>query len=128
MTREAEKIVQEWLDEISFSAATWNLDAHMQLVSPQVRVTGIPGVSSIDYRGWKLRRRNEFEKKLLRSLTYQLGRILSAQEDEIRFNVEETMKSSSGRVIVIDKEVTLQREPDGQWRVRQERFDRIRQR
>jgi hypothetical protein len=128
MPREAEKIVQEWLDEISFSAATWNLDAHMKLVSPQVRVTGIPGISSIDYNGWKLRRKNEFEKKLLRSLTYQLHDIVAEEEDEIRFSVKETMKSSSGRSIVIDKEVTLHRESDGQWRVRQEHFDRIRQR
>lgn len=128
MTREAEKIVQEWLDEVSFSAATWNLDAHMQLVSPQVKVTGIPGISSIDYSGWKLRRRNEFENKLLRSLTYQLGAIHSTGEDEIRFDVEETMKASSGRVIVIDKEVTLRRESDGRWRVRREHFGSIRQR
>jgi hypothetical protein len=93
-----------------------------------VKVTGIPGISSIDYDGWKLRRRNEFESKLLRSLTYQLGAIQSAAEDEIRFAVEETMKASSGRVIVIDKEVTLRREADGRWRVRHEHFGRIRQR
>jgi len=126
MTREAEKIIYNWLDELSFSAATWNLEEHMQLVSHQVKVTGIPNAGSIDYSGWKLRRKNEFDKKLLRSLTYRLHNILDEQDKCLRFTVEETMKASNGKSIVIDKEVTLQKEDDGRWRVRNERFDHIR--
>lgn len=126
MAGEAEKIVQHWLDEISFSAATWDLDAHMKLVSPQVKVTGIPGVESVDYKGWKLRRKNEFDNKMLRSLTYRMGDIVAEEDEEIRFRVEETMKASNGKVIVVDKEVTLHREDDGHWRVRRECFEHIR--
>lgn len=126
MTREAEQIIHTWLDELSFSAATWNLDAHMQLVSHQVTVTGIPRISSIDYNGWKLRRKNEFDNKLLRSLNYRLHKILEERDDRLRFTVEETMKASNGKSIVIDKEVVLQKEDDGRWRVRNERFDHIR--
>jgi hypothetical protein len=125
MPREATQIVRGWLDEVSFSAATWNLDAHMQLVSRQVMVTGIPSISHIDYEGWKLRRKNEFDNKLLHSLTYRLHDILSEEEDQILFSVEETMKSSKGKSIVVDKEVMLRKEEDGIWRVHHERFDRI---
>jgi hypothetical protein len=128
MKREAEKIVQQWLDELSFSAATWDLDAHMQLVSRQVEVTGIPNINSIDYKGWKLRRKNEFEKKLLHGLNYRLTDMLSENEEQLRFKVEEIMRAFNGKVVVIDKEVTLQREADGQWRVRREHFEQIRQR
>jgi hypothetical protein len=126
MTQEAEQIVRGWLDDISFSAATWNLDAHMQLVSRQVEVTGIPRIQRIDYDGWRVRRKNEFEKKLLHSLTYRLGKILKEVDDQIHFSVEETMRARSGQTIVADKEVILKREEDGQWRVRHERFGAIR--
>ncbi len=128
MKREAEKIVQQWLDELSFSAATWDLDAHMQLVSRQVEVTGIPNITSIDYKGWKMRRKNEFEKKLLHGLNYRLTDMLSENEGQLRFKVEEIMRAFNGKVVVIDKEVTLQREDDGHWRVCREHFEQIRQR
>lgn len=119
------QIVRGWLDEVSYTAATWNLEAHMRLVSRHVKVTGIPNISHIDYNGWKVRRRNEFDKKLLQSLTYRLHKILSDQDNQILFTVEETMKSSRGSTYVIDKEVSLRREDDGMWRVYRERFDRI---
>ena len=128
MNGEAEKIVQQWLDDVSFSVATWNLDAHMQLVSRQVKVSGIPRIGTIDYNGWKQRRRNEFDKKLLRSLTYHLYEILSKSDDQLRFTVEETMRGNNGKTLVIDKEVTLNREDDGKWRVSNERLDFIQQR
>lgn len=128
LDREAEQIAQQWLAELSFSAATWNLDAHMALVSREVRVTGIPNINSIDYAGWKVRRKNEFEKKLLHSLSYRLQDILSQTDERLRFTVEETMRAYNGKVIIIDKEITLQKEGDGTWRVRREHFDRIRQR
>lgn len=125
MPSETIKIVRGWLDDISFSAATWNLDAHMRLVSRQVKVTGIPNISHIDYKGWKLRRKNEFEKKLLHSLTYRLSSILKEEEKRIIFNVEETMKSNQGKSIVAEKDVVLGREEDGVWRVQFEKYNRI---
>lgn len=126
MNREAEQIARQWLDAVSFSAATWNLDAHMQLVSRQVEVTGIPNIQSIDYTGWKQRRKNEFEKKLLHSLNYRLLDILKGEEAALHFNVEETMRAYNGKAVIIEKEITLLREEDGQWRVRREHFTRIR--
>ncbi|MFO7592619.1 MAG: hypothetical protein R6X15_01050 [Pseudomonadota bacterium] len=126
MKREAEQIARQWLDEVSFSAATWNLEAHMQLVSRQVKVTGIPNINSIDYTGWERRRKNEFEKKLLRSLNYRLLDILEGKEEQLYFTVEETMRANNGKSVIIEKEVKLHREDDGKWRVRREHIKRIR--
>lgn len=124
----AKEIAQQWLDEMAFTAATWNLDAHMQLVSKQVQVTGIPRIESIDYSGWHIRRKNEFEKKLLHSLNYRLQTIHSHYDGLLHFSVEEIMRGFDGKALVIDKEVTLHREEDGRWRVRREHFARIRPR
>ena len=126
--REARQIAQQWLDELAFSAATWNLDAHMQLVSQQVEVTGVPNVSRIDYCGWMARRKNEFEKKLLHSLSYRLREIRSMEERQLRFTVEETMRAFNGKAILIEKTITLHREEDGKWRVRREHLERIHKR
>lgn len=122
---DAREIAQNWLDELTFSAATGDLDAHMALVSRQVKVLGIPGLRAIDYSGWKKRRRNEFGKRLLHSLSYRLSKILSQQENSILFTVVETMKSSQGQIITVDKAVNLRREDDGKWRVVQERIVHI---
>lgn len=125
MEIKAKEIAQRWLDELTFSAATWDLEAHMALVSRRVKVLGIPGAGIIDFPGWKKRRHNEFRRKLLRSLTYRLIDILSHAEDSLLFTVTETMKSSRGETITVDKAINLHREEDGQWRVIREWIDRI---
>lgn len=123
--QEAESIVQDWLKELTRTATTHDLPAHMQLVSRQVKVVGIPGKGAIDYDGWKLRRFNEFNGKLLLKLGYQLRAIINTKDDQIVFSVQETMKASNGRSIVANKDVVLQNEEDGNWRVRYERYDQI---
>lgn len=125
MDMDAREIAQHWLDALTFSVATWNLDAHMALVSAQVKVKGLPGIEVVDYDGWKERRQNEFSKKLLRSLSYRLHTIASQGEDRLLFTVVETMKSNQGQTITVDKAINLRREEDGRWRVVQERIDRI---
>lgn len=123
--QEAEIIVQAWLEKLSQTAAAHDLPAHMQLVSRQVKVVGIPKAGSIDYDGWKLRRFNEFNGKLLLNLGYQLRAVINTKDDQIVFNVQETMKASNGRAVVANKDVILQKEEDGNWRVRYERYDQI---
>jgi hypothetical protein len=125
MDMDAEAIAQQWLDDLSYTADTWNLDAHMALVSEQVTVRGIPGIGSIDYEGWKQRRENEFRNRLLRSLTYRLHTIIAQEEDSMLFTVVETMRSTEGQAFTVDKAIQLKREEDGVWRVIHEWVDRI---
>ena len=122
MNMESNAIIKDWLNEIAFSAATWDLDAHMALVSEKVVVLGIPGVERIDYKGWKKRRHNEFKKKLLHSLLYREPKVLSARPQFITFSVQEVMKDHVKQCIEITKEVTLHQEQDGQWRVVREQI------
>lgn len=125
MNVKAQEIAQNWLGQLTYSAATCDLDAHMALVSRNVKVLGIPGGKVIDYAGWKKRRHNEFRKKLLRSLSYQLIKVLQYEIKTLRFTVIETMKSTQGQIIIVDKVIKLLREEDGKWRVVQESIDRI---
>ena len=113
---DSNKIVIQWLNDLAYSVATWDLDAHMALVSERVEVS-IPGVDRIDYHGWKLRRHNEFKKKLIHSLYHRNIQILEARPDFISFGVQEQIRDHSNKCIELKKEVTLHQEQAGKWKV-----------
>ena len=94
----------------------------MALVSRKVQVYGVPNIEKIDYQGWKRRRRNEFKKKLLHSLTYRDATVLGSSDTSISFSVQETMRDHSKRSLEINKEITLHQEQDGKWRVVREQI------
>lgn len=119
---ESSTVIQQWLSDLAYSAATWDLDAHMALVSENVVVLGIPGIERIDYQGWRKRRRNEFKKKLLHSLHHREPTILSEQPNFITFSVLEQMRDHAKKCIEVNKEVTLHQEQDGKWRVVREQI------
>jgi hypothetical protein len=118
-------IAEQWLARFSYSAATWNLDEHMDLISREMQVHGLPKGGIIDYDGFKRRRSNEFTKKLLLSLTYKGVLLLNGDSEQIAFAVKETVKSTRGESYVLDKELTLRRENDGKWRAVQEQIKYI---
>ncbi len=122
MKPESNVIIKQWLSELAYSAATWDLDAHMALVSEKVVVLGIPGVDRVDYKGWHRRRRNEFKKKLLHSLIHRKPTILSERPQLITFSVQELMRDHKKQCIELNKEITLHQEPDGIWRVVREQI------
>ena len=117
MSIESNTIITQWLDDLAFSVATWDLDAHMSLISRKVEVLGIPGIERIDYQGWKRRRRNEFKKKLLHSLLYRKPELVSEEPQYITFRVLEVMKDRAKQCIELSKVVTLHQELDEKWRV-----------
>jgi len=123
--KERFKIVQQWLNRFSFSAATWNLDDHMALISHDVQVHGLPGVGVVDYAGFKKRRHNEFHKKLLLSITHKDLALIESNGEHITFAVKETLKSTRGEGFVLDKEIRLRLEKDGKWRAVQEQIKYI---
>src|SRR5574339_674678 len=104
---ESMNIAQQWLNSFSFSAATWNLHEHMELISRDMQVHGLPSGGVVDYAGFKKRRHNEFEKKLLLSITHKGLELLESQGDSITFAVKETLKSARGESFVLDKEIRL---------------------
>lgn len=112
--------VRLWLDKIAHSVATRDLDAHMGLVSRKVQVYGVPGNDVIDYRGWEVRRRNEFSKGLLMRLAYGEPQMKVAGLRRIIFAIEEKMYAHDGRQILINKDIVLECEDDEQWRVVEE--------
>lgn len=119
-TIDDEATVRLWLDKIAHSVATRDLDAHMDLVSKNVQVYGVPGNEVIDYSGWERRRRNEFTKGLLTRLSFGEPQMKVLGLRRIVFGVDEKMYGHDGRQILVSKEIVLEREEDEQWRVVEE--------
>ncbi len=116
----AENTIHVWCMNMSASIKQRDLDAHMQLVSPKVQVYGVPGIGVINYKHWQARRKNEFRNNELLLLNYQDLRLITSTQRRLTFNTIETMIGKSGKMVVLDKNIVLEREEDGQWRVVEE--------
>ena len=117
---EQENIAREWLKSMSKTVIDHDLDAHMALISKKVRVYGIPGRTIIYFRDWRVRRRNEFEKGLLTQLVYTGLKMKTSTALRVIFEIEENMHAKNCDVFYIDKDIILEKEEDGRWRVVEE--------
>lgn len=112
---------QDFLDQMAATANDLNLDQHMNLISKDVSVFGVPGFEVIGYDDWFNQCQHEFENKLLKQVSYQGLNVLAQTPERIMFKSVETVEGSDGAVNSSGIEFIIQKEDDGQWRVNQER-------
>ncbi len=116
----SQQVILNWLDRLSDSVKKRDLDAHMGLVSKKVLVYGVPDQESLGYYDWKRRRRNEFYKNRLASLTYSELTIKTITLQRLGFQITEVMQATTGQKVQIEKEIILEHESDNEWRVVEE--------
>lgn len=116
---------QDWLLAITKTVQLRNIHAHMGLVSKSVRVYGVPGIEAITYIDWRKRRQSEFEKNLLKELSYDFIRMKKITIKRLHFIAIETMLGNRGDSFEINKEIILEKEYDGIWRVVEEKITSI---
>ncbi len=112
----------EFLAVMAETANKLDFEAHMNLISKNVSVYGVPGFEVISYDDWHKQCQHEFENKLLKKISYQGLNVLAETPDRIMFKSIETVEGSDGSTNVSGIEFILQKEDDGQWRVSQERI------
>jgi hypothetical protein len=116
-----EQIAQEWLDASARTATNKQFDAHFDLISKKVRVSGVPGYESISYDDWARQSKQEFKDNVLKSVSYK-GLLISANnEKQIMFKTLESIMTNNGADRSHGVEILLEKEEDGVWRVIQER-------
>ena len=116
----SQQVILNWLDRLSDSVKKRDLDGHMGLVSKKVLVYGVPDQESLGYYDWKRRRRNEFYKNRLASLTYSELTIKTITLQRLGFQITEVMQATTGQKVQIEKEIILEHESDNEWRVVEE--------
>ena len=119
----AEQTIHAWCRDMTESVLQQDLDKHMELVSNNVKLYGLPGNDIVDYKGWRARRKYEFENQELLVLNYRNARLINASQRRLRFNVIETMVGKDGKMVELDKNIVLEGESGGQWRVVEENIN-----
>ena len=112
--------VHAWCLDISQSIKQSDLEEHMYLVSKRIKVYGMPSKGVIDYTEWRSRRKFEFKNESLIALNYQNIKLIGSTAKRLRFTASETMLGKDGKMVVLDKNFTLELEKDGIWRVVEE--------
>ena len=112
--------IQQWLKAVSKSVAEHDIDGHMDLVSHNVQVYGLPSGATIDYQGWKKRRQSEFKRGLIHNISYNKPHIKNIALKRLIFEVQEITDASNGETLLLDKKIVLEKEHDGKWRVVEE--------
>ena len=109
--------VEQFLSEMAGTANRHEFEAHMNLISKDVKVYGVPEFDVITYDDWYNQCKQEFADRLLLRVTYQGVQTLSETEDEIRFAAVETVEATDGQENINIVEFTIQKDVDGQWRL-----------
>jgi len=118
----ARAIIRDWMEKSAASLAAYDADAHLELISKQVKVHGVPELEIIDYKDWESQVRHEFANKLIKSVSFHGDHIRAENPKNIMFNTLEVLTASDGAVVRNGLEVVLRKETDGVWRVIQERI------
>ena len=113
---------QQFLDLMASTANELNLEAHMNLISKDVSVFGVPGFEVIGYQDWYNQCEHEFDNKLLKQVSYQGLNVLAETPDKVMFKSLEIVEGSDGSVSSNGIEFIIQHEQDAAWRVTQERI------
>ncbi|MGB0849396.1 MAG: nuclear transport factor 2 family protein, partial [Thiolinea sp.] len=114
-------IAQEWMDASAKTATERDFDAHFNLISKKVRVTGVPGFESISYDDWARASEKDFKDGVLVSVTYNGLKMTAHNDTQIMFKTLETILANDGSQKMQGVEVLIELEEDGVWRVIQER-------
>jgi len=119
--RKPEVIAQEWLDASALTASNKDFDAHFNLISKKVRVTGVPGYESISYDDWARQSEQEFKDGVLKSVNYDGLNMTAHNDTQIMFKTLESIFANDGSHRSHGVEILLEKEDDDVWRVIQER-------
>lgn len=112
--------IKKWLSNITETVKEKNLQKHMGLVSENVVIYGMPKGNTLNYADWYARRKSEFERDILKDLTYHNLKVKNFGLRRLTFSIEEIMDGTNGDMAVINKQVILEQEQDEQWRVVEE--------
>ena len=118
----SEDISKQWLNEVSRTVAAKDLNAHLDLISRNVKLTGMPGFDLIDYASWANQCQHEFTNNLIRSVAYNGLQVRATTVNRIMFKTLETVTVTDGSRNAQGIEVLLEKEADSKWRVVQERI------
>lgn len=114
-------IIESFLTEMAKTASQHDLKKHMDLISKDVEVFGVPGFETISYDDWFRQCENEFKDKLIKAVSYENIEIIDSNETVIMFKTIERIETKDKTKNTTNVLIVITREDDGKWRATQER-------
>lgn len=118
----SEAIARQWLESSATTANNKQFEAHMDLISKKVSVTGLEGFDNIDFDAWHRVCEKEFATGVLKSVRYDGLKLISSTETRVQFMTYEVVEATDGTINANGIDVLLELEADGKWRLLQERI------
>jgi len=116
------KHAKDMLEALALTANAGAFISHMALISRDVSVYGVPGFDVIGYEDWARQCQYEFDEGLLKRVSYEGLRMVTATPGNVLFKTTETVEGTDGTVNRQGLEILIRKEADGKWRVLQERI------
>jgi len=110
------------LEALALTANAGAYTSHMDLISKEVSVYGVPGFEVIGYEDWARQCEHEFDAGLLKRVSYEGLRMVTVTPGNVLFKTTETVEGTDGTVNRQGLEILIRKEEDGKWRVLQERI------
>jgi ketosteroid isomerase-like protein len=110
------------LEALALTANAGAYTSHMDLISKDVSVYGVPGFDVIGYDDWARQCQHEFDEGLLKRVSYEGLSVVTATPGNVLFKTTETVEGTDGSVNCQGVEILIRKEADGKWRVLQERI------
>lgn len=118
----SENDIRKWLSNITETVKNKDLDKHMALISENVMVYGLPNGKTLSYADWEIRRKNEFQRNLIKEIAYNNLKIKNIGLRRLIFDIDEIIDGTSGDFAFIQKQIILEEEQDNKWRVVEEKI------
>ncbi|MDH5660619.1 MAG: hypothetical protein OEY65_06445 [Gammaproteobacteria bacterium] len=118
----SENDIRKWLSNITETVKNKDLDNHMALISENVMVYGLPNGKTLSYADWEIRRKNEFQRNLIKEIAYNNLKIKNIGLRRLIFDIDEIIDGTSGDFAFIQKQIILEEEQDSKWRVVEEKI------
>ena len=113
---------KEMLEALALTANAGAYISHMNLISKEVSVYGVPGFEVIGYDDWARQCEYEFDEGLLQRVSYEGLHLVTVTPANVLFKTTETVEGTDGTVNRHCIEILIRHEADGKWRVLQERI------
>ena len=112
----------DMLEALALTANAGAYTSHMDLISKEVSVYGVPGFEVIGYDDWARQCQHEFDEGLLKRVSYEGLHVVTVTSGNVLFKTTETVEGTDGTVNRQGLEILIRKEADGKWRVLQERI------
>ena len=114
-------IVDGWAMASCETLERRDVEAHMDLISKDVKVYGLANHEFVDYNFWLTQVKEQFSQGLVKSVRYYLHSVRADSDALILFTAIEYLTDQDNQEHESPIEVALAKEADGVWRVIQEK-------